>query len=222
MNPMQEALISEQTLATVLLTILIDTYGTEAVDEWSAPTIQAELEDDFNIQLPSDNLDKLMAAIAILKSNAFYKSLPDFIRLCNALCGAGYNPAVFDPADAEEIAWGVTEALLLSPPEEDDPFAAEVKGYISETLRSEGFTSAPDVLSSIYKLSSQVVGSYEEMATDNPELFETAYGIAADKTSDVDAIVNDRLRALVAQLSRLPLRSGSAKEVVDRLTETIT
>jgi hypothetical protein len=222
MNPMQDALIDENSLATVLLVILVDTYGTEAVDEWAAPTIQAELEDDFNVQLPPDNLDKLMAAIAVLKSNAFYKSLPDFIRLCNALAGAGYNPGVFDPADAEEIAWGVTEALLLSPPEEDDPFAAEIKEYISATLRSEGFTSAPDVLSSIYKLSSQVVGSYEEMALEDPELFETAYGIAADKTSDVDAIINDRLRMLIAQLSRLPLRSGSAKAVVDRLTETIT
>lgn len=222
MNPMQDALIDENSLATVLLVLLVDTYGTEAVDEWAAPTIQAELEDDFNVQLPPDNLDKLMAAIAVLKSNAFYKSLPDFIRLCNALAGAGYNPGVFDPADAEEIAWGVTEALLLSPPEEDDPFAAEIKEYISATLRSEGFTSAPDVLSSIYKLSSQVVGSYEEMALEDPELFETAYGIAADKTSDVDAIINDRLRMLIAQLSRLPLRSGSAKAVVDRLTETIT
>jgi hypothetical protein len=137
------------------------------------------------------------------------------------LCGAGYEPNVFDPADAQEIAWGVTEALLLSPPEDEDPFSAEIRGYIIETLRSEGFTSAPDILSNIYKVSSQVAGSYEAMATEDPELFETAYGIAADKTSDVDAIINERLRMLVTQLSRLPLRSGDAKTVVDRLNETI-
>jgi hypothetical protein len=221
MNLMQDALTDNQTVATVLLLILIDTYGIEAVDEWSAPTIQAELEDDFNVQLTNDTVDKLMAAIAILKSNAFYKSLPDFIRLCNALCGSGYNPGVFDPADAQEIAWGVTEAMLLSPPEDEDPFAAEIKAYISETLRSEGFTAAPDILSSIYNVSNQVVGSYEAMAQEDPELFETAYNIAAEKTSDVDAIINDRLRLLVSQLSRLPLRSGDAKPVVDRLNEML-
>ncbi len=133
--------------ATTLLALFIDTYGTEGLD-WDPMTIQSEIEQDFGVKVERSVFDRLMAGIAILTTDSFYKSLPDFIALCNVLAGDSYDPAVFDPADSAEIAWGMSEGMLISPPEDDEenPFSEDIVNYIAQTLKSEGLLTPPDVL----------------------------------------------------------------------------
>ena len=53
----------------------------------------------------------------------------------NVLAGSEFDPETFDPADSAECAWAVTEALLLSPPDERDTqpvFSDEIRKYIQE------------------------------------------------------------------------------------------
>ena len=102
-----------------MLVLAVDTYGTECT-KWTPQTIKAEIEDDFHLKLPQPNLERLLAAIQLLTTDDFYIALPDFITLCNVLSGGTFDPRHWDPADAVEIAWGVTEALLISPPESDE------------------------------------------------------------------------------------------------------
>ena len=111
-NPMQEMWRSPETFASVLLAVYLDRFGTEALD-WDPTTATLEIEQEFDVDLPQDSLDKLMVAVQILTTDRFYKSLPDFITFCNVLSGDDYRPDMWDPADAEEVAWGVTEAMII-------------------------------------------------------------------------------------------------------------
>lgn len=108
--------LSEQSYATTLLLCYMDAYGSEGLD-WDPMTIRHEIEEDYGVKLPNKSFNKLMAAINIATTDQFYTSLPDFIDLCNVLSGDVLDPRWFDPADPGECAWGMTEAMFISPPE---------------------------------------------------------------------------------------------------------
>jgi hypothetical protein len=101
-----------------MVVALVDYYGTEFMP-WSPETIRLETEEDFGVKWSNRNFDRLMAGVVLVTTDRFYKDLPDFIALCNCLSGSAASPGVFDPADAAECAWGITEALLLGPPDDD-------------------------------------------------------------------------------------------------------
>lgn len=223
---LREAWTGEATYATTLLCLLIDTYGTEPLGDnderepWSPETIQMEIEDDFQIKLPPDNFDKLMAAIALLTTDDFYWSLPDFIRLCNVLNGDGGDDDLWDPADAAEIAWGVTEAVMLNPPEGEEPFTDEIRGYIGAVLDAEGIIRPPDLLRLALRgdPESKINGDF----SDDPVMFASIYKFEEGKTSAINEYVRNNLRLLAAQLEALPLRVGTTKGVVAAVLRSLS
>lgn len=208
---LRTAWTDKRSYATTLLTLFIDTYGSEALT-WDSRTIQMEIEDDFNVQLPRPALDRLMAGIALLTTDDFFKSLPDFINLCNILSGDVYDPANWNPADAGEIAWGVTEALLIYPPDEDEPFTDEIRAYIGVMLDAEGIITPPDILR--LALRGDIAAQVNADFSDDPEMFAAIYEVEAEKTSAINALVRDSLADLAGQLEALPLQTGSARGVV--------
>src|SRR5687768_5208130 len=84
-------LTNQETFATPLVVAMLDEYGTEFLT-WSPRTIRMETEADFGIDWPQLNFDRLMAGVALLTTDAFYSSLPDFIDLCNILSGSPASP----------------------------------------------------------------------------------------------------------------------------------
>lgn len=215
-NIMQEAWKSRETFASVLLTMYIDRFGLEALT-WDPSTISLEVEEDFDVDLPQLALDKLMVAIQILTTDRFYKSLPDFISFCNVLSGDPYRPDMWDPADAEEVAWGVTEALLIYPPEDDDPepFTDEIRAYIGAVLDSEGLVNPPDILRIALRQArvSPSIGDF----SDDPAMFNAVYDLEEGKRQDIEQSIRFRTKLLVAQLRALNLKNGSAEQVAQML-----
>lgn len=211
----RELLSNRETFATTLLTILIDTYaeqldgGLTELLSWSPETFQLQLEDDFSVQIPQGNLDKIMAAVSVVSSNAFYKSLPQFITICNVLSGAEVEPETFDPADAAEVAWGVTEALLLSPPTDDDPepFSDEIRGYIGVVVKEAGMLRPPDVLRLGILKNIELDPAYD--FSDDPVMYEALWKNQADKVEDINSMVRTRLHDLVSELRSLTLEHGT-------------
>lgn len=201
------------TFATSLLVLAIDHYGTEIID-WLPVTLQAEIEEDFDVELPQANLDRLMAGLVLLSTDTFYKSLPDFVAICNVLSGDLYDPAQWDPADASEVAWGITEAALISPPDDDPPFMPEITGYIERVLDQEGILSTPGVLRTIVRESRDV---YPDDFSDDPGLYQAVLQFSYMKTEEINRLVHDRLMALTDQLQSLPLRHGDTAPIVQRL-----
>jgi hypothetical protein len=198
------AILSDpNTFATTLIVAIIDFYGTEFTN-WDPATILMETEEDFGFQWPQANFDRLMAGMALLKTDSFYKNPSDFVELCNILSGAPATPGIFSPADTTECAWGITEALLLAPPHDAEPFSEEVRAYIGRACEEEGIINPPDILkigipSGALKI--KVSNNY----SDDPELYGAIWQEEKSKTDDINDLVKMRLMLLVQQLSTLPL-----------------
>jgi hypothetical protein len=154
-----EAWTDPGSFATTLVTLFHDTYAPSAsgADEagrprvieaysWHPGTILLEVESDFGVELPRANFDRLMAGIHLITSDSFYRNLPDFVDLCVVLAGGLFDPAHLDLPDAGDVAWAITEALLLSPPDGDEPFSEEILAFIGKVADQEGITNPPDVL----------------------------------------------------------------------------
>jgi len=217
---LQEAWTSRETFATVLLTLFLDRFGTEAL-EWDPATIVLELEEEFDIKLPQLAMDKLLTAIQILTTDRFFKSLPDFVAFCNVLGGDTFDPRTFDPADAEEVAWGITEAMLISPPDESDPepFTDEIRAYIGAVLDQEGILNAPDILR-IALRQARVAPSIEDFS-DDPDMFHAIYDVEQGKTEDINQTILLKTKLLAAQLAALQLKNGNTQQVAKLLQESL-
>lgn len=216
---MQEAWTSRETFASVLLTMFLDRFGTEALT-WDPTTITLEIEEEFDVDLPQLSLDKLMTAIQILTTDRFYRSLPDFIAFCNVLSGDTYDPATWDPADADEVAWGITEALLIYPPENDqaEPFTDEIRAYIGAVLDSEGLINPPDILRIALRTArvSPSIGDF----SDDPTMFNAVYDFEEGKKEDINQSIRLKTKLLAAQLKALSLKNGAVDSVVKLLEQT--
>lgn len=212
---------SPQTFGSILLTVFLDRFGVEGLG-WDPNTIILEVEAEFDVDLPQCVLDKLMAAISILTSDSFYKSLPDFITFCNVLSGDTYRPDMFDPADSAEVAWGITEGLLIAPPEDDEegPFSDEIRAYIGAVLDQEGIINAPDVLQIALRKAN--VSDAADQFSDDPDMFNAIYDVEAGKSAEINAIITEKLKMLLGQLRAINLKNGATEAVVRTLEQSLT
>lgn len=208
-------------LATVLLVMLLDTYGPEAF-RWSPDTIRHELHSDLGAQVPDVVLGRAMAGIFLVTSDEFYQSLPTFNDLCVCLAGEPHAPGVFVPAGGAACAWGITEALLLSPPDPEDPepFSDDIRAYLSHILHDEGILTPPDVLK-LALHDHTLVDRVRYDFADDPELFNAIFDAEASKTDEINQFVRGRLRRLLTTLESLPLQRGQADQLARKLLETL-
>lgn len=218
---MQAVWTSPQTFGLVLLTAFLDRFGVEGLD-WDPNTITLEVEEEFDVDLPQAVLDKLMVAISILTSDTFYRSLPDFITFCNVLSGDTYRPDTFDPADSAEVAWGITEGLLIAPPEDgaDGPFNDEIRAYIGAALDREGIINAPDVLQIALRQAN--VSDAANQFSDDPDMFNAIYTVEAGKSAEINNIILEKVNMLLGQLKAIKLQNGKTDSVVRMLEESLT
>jgi hypothetical protein len=195
-----------------LLHALLGAYGVEPLKEdWLADTVAMELSEDFKVRLSPPQLGKLMAAICIVKDpGRLYGGVPDFITLANALGGSGIDPATFDPADAMECAWAITEAIVIRAltvePEAGEDSTPEldpqVSGYIGAVLEEEGIVRPPDVLRAAAHDPDRMARVMGEFA-DDPAMFDAINAAETAKTADINAEIRARLRLMIDQLARL-------------------
>lgn len=216
-------------LATPLFVLWLDNYVVgededeqKRVLQWDPETIRMEIEDDFKVQVPQPVLDKIFTAREIFTTDRFFTVTADFIDFCNILSGtATFDPRVWDPADAAECAWGITEALLLDPPDDENeaPFSDEIVGYVAGVVEAEGIIRPPDVLKigNLEDRSVAVNGAW----SDDPVMFGAIWKKDSEKTDDINRMIRSRLSLLVQQLSELPLMRGDTGKIVEKLLRVI-
>jgi hypothetical protein len=200
----------------------MDLYGQEAL-EWAPETIRMELEQDFQLQLPKSSLDKVMAAITIVTTNYFYKDVTRFIQLCNILAGDDFQPDEFDPADAGEILLGITEAMLLWPPDgdaDDTEFSEEIRGYIGQVLNEQGIVKPFDVLR--LALDGDQSTRVDTALADDPEMYSAVWSSQQSRTDELRSVYLENVQALAQQLSILPLTHGSTEKAVQQLQSLVS
>ncbi len=214
-------LAAEDTFTTPLFLIVMDKYGEDALS-WSPDTIRRELQDDFQLSVPQFTLDKIMAAITLVTTNYFYKDVGRFIEICNILAGDEFQPDEFEPADAGEILFGMTEAMLLWPPGtgQDSQFSAEIREYISQVLKSEGIVEPFDVLRVAFQDNTPNLVSAD--FADDPEMYQAIYEMQKSKQSELKTMMLANVEALSRQLYMLPLQNGSTNDVVSQLQNLIS
>lgn len=213
-----QILADEATFGTTLLALVVDQYGTEIIsgpDAFHPMTLRLELESDFGVEIPVINGDKLSAAIDILMSDSFFQRAPVFIQYCNVLSNSHPDFGSFDPADVEEVAWGITEGMLIADPEEDDPFSDEVRGYIGKVVHDEGIKTPPDVLR---------IGDwnpdYSAMPSNDPAMFSAEFQVQSDESRELSNWLKKRLHHLITQLGALPLENGDTDKLLKRVAKS--
>lgn len=212
------------TSATVLLVLLMDFYpprpeeNTAEFLNWAPQSIRHQLSDDFGARISDATIGRIMAGIHLITSDEFYHNLPTFNDLCVVLAGEPHRIDMFVPASAAACAWGITEALLLSPPDQNDkePFDDEIRAYISKALHDEGILTAPDILRIALhdpKLADKVRYDF----ADDPEMFGAIFESEASKTDDINRFVKGRLRQTLETLESLPLRRGNVEQLAAKM-----
>ena len=219
---------SPEVFGTTLLVWALDRIGPELIDPQDGTdpldpaAVAAEIVDVLGRPLPPRLFDRLMAALHVVTTDSFHTSVPDFIELANVLSGSPFDPTEFDPADAEECAWAVTEVALLAPPEPGEDFLSEeVLGYIGHALKAEGFLVAPRCLSDADKYLKEASDQTAAAAADDPTTFAAAWQKRRERADALDAQVGDGVQRLLAQLESLHLKNGDTKNLIDRLEKQL-
>ena len=194
----------ENSYAATLLSCFVKAYGVEGL-EWDAGTIAEQIEKDFDIELPRANFNKLMAGIAVVTTDIFWRDTPRFIELCNALWDGRADETVFDPAEPHEIAWAVAEATLIWPRDEGEKVGYGPAAYTRQALADDGINVPPDVLRLMFETAPD-----DFDLTDDPEVEMVARDLQNARSTEIDQIVRDRLRELAQQLQSLPLGDDAA------------
>jgi len=226
----KQLLMDPDTFATTLLVICVDLFGFEMLgapgeedgdyeDPWAAETIRAELYRRLGVNLPACNLDKIMSLVAVLTTDLFYNNVDRFIRICNILSGDELDPGVFDPADADEMAWAIMEVFLNDPPESDQPFCSDIQAYMGIALQNEGFINAPETLRfAKFESDADPLGSW----ADDPDMYQAAYENQISKSQDISAMLRQNMAALLQQLEGLPLRNGKPENLIATLKKNLS
>ena len=206
---LRQLLSDPETHATTLLTALLDRYGTEAL-EWSPATMAMELEEDTGAKLPAAAVAKLAVGVALLTTDRFFHDLPFFVTACNVLSGDIPVPGDIDLADAEDCAWGLTEGLLIYPPDEDEPFRDDIRRYLGQVLAAEGIDDPPDIL----RLAISPTRRLDDLGEED---YQSALERQRLTGEDLTRSIRENLTELFGELERLPLKNGDASKLVEKL-----
>jgi hypothetical protein len=216
---LKDKLADEDTFATVILTIVLDLYGMDAL-QWTDKTLFQEIRDDFALDLPKSNLDKLMVGIGLVTTNDFFKRLRVFMEYCNVLSGSDFKPDLVVPPDAMECGWGIVEGLLLSPPDEDEPFTDEIRYFIGKVLDAEGIKDPPDVLAiALSEGSSNYTPNYADMPMGDDQAFANSFQDQQQHRQEIVDTIHEQTTQLIRQLEELPLQNGRAADLMSRLQQ---
>lgn len=216
----------EHAYATTLVALLLDRVqpdegegdddGPLALCDWDPAAIHAEIVDTWGVRPHVVTFHRALMGLAFLCTpRRFRENAAAFIDMCNVFCGSAFNPTAFDPADAFECAWGLTESLLLSPPgrdQGDDIFGPEVRAYVGTVVANEGFISPPDVL----RIGE---GTANRALVSSLSREEQTAAIEEDRrrSAEITTALDEGVARLLSQLEGLSLRRGDAKRLRERI-----
>lgn len=192
-----------ETFASVLLSALLIMYGAEVLN-WDGITIQMQVKDDLDVDMPRGVYDKIMALITVITTDSVYKDPYVFDTYVTAVNG-GAITSDQDPPTVDDVAWAVMELRYTDPEpitrDPNDPWSGQVKKYVRAVLDSEGMDVAPKIL--------EFAGDKVVGAT-NPEDYTLYAGEYASKQLQAEE-VDQWLQAQVQLLAEALVNLGAAK-----------
>ncbi len=210
---LQEVFHNEDVPASLLMTIFVKFSGREALD-FDAFVIKTQLRELLKEDPPRRAYNKLMAAINLVKSNEFWKDLPSFVLLSNALATGQFDPRVVDLASIWEVNLSIGDCIIIWP-EEPSEFSDSILRYIQQMLKLEGYVIPPRLLLKIF--GEKIQDTYENLISlqQDPLLYEIVFEVARQRTEEADKELLKRLQIAKDYAKRLELDN------VDRLYEAV-
>ena len=193
--------------ASAALALLIDRFGTE-VFSWDPTTLSLEMRGAFGEEPEDELFDRILAAIGLMTSNAFFVDLSAFMNTCNALNFGVVTSETWIPSDLDDVLWGVTEArLLLGDDFKENEFSNDVKRYVGMLLQEEGLHKTPSVLS-FAKIDENIEEVYEEAGGDI--IFEEAFNKEdKEREENIEKENLVKLQAYQKQMQSLPIEKDT-------------
>ena len=105
--------------------------------------------------------------------------------------------------------------MLLSPPEQAEPFCDDVRNYLTAVLQDEGFVTPPDVLK--IALNADFAEQVQLAYADDPDMFAAIWQTQQSKTKELNDTIQENLQERVTQIAALPLTSGNVEQLLARL-----
>ena len=198
-------LTNDETYGFVLLTIVLDLYGTDCLN-WEIPTLEAELWDDFSIVLSQLNMDKLQALVTALTTDQFFEDWYCFNTTCECLNNDPIEPEVIDTCSPEQFAWGITEVALLFDSSDRPLFSDSTRRYLGICLDQVGIRKPLDVLAIAIMPDLMDSG----MGTDTT--FISAMSTKQSSDNDyIETYIKANLKGLIGQLNEVPISNRNQK-----------
>ena len=205
MNKSAALIADNDVFASTLLVLMLDKFGEELLNgeegPWTPEMLRMEIQDYFEVAIPDDNLGKLVAAISVITTNNFFRSLPSFLFTIHGLLGDGIDWSYAEPIDLEDLAWAMMEALLLSPPQEEDLFDSQIVAYCKTLIKREGLLAPPAVLT---------FAKEEEAYGNITPCDENVMIEQADRTNAVNDYIEEQMQRLLQEISSIPSLKVSA------------
>jgi hypothetical protein len=130
--------------ATVLVGILGDHFNSLEWFDWEPDTLIETVREELKLDMPLHVRDRIWGLVTALSTDQFYRDPLVFNHVCNALSGGPVPLGVFEPAEVDEVAWGVLEVLMSDLDENQDPkFSVDVATYVGVTLHEAGLDRFP-------------------------------------------------------------------------------
>jgi hypothetical protein len=209
----RKALENPDSFATVLLALLIDEYSTD-IFEWEPQALTMQIKDDFHLDLPQKNSDKIWALIVSMTTNQFFQNPEIFLNVCKTLAHGEADFAIFRPVTPEEMSWGVTEVVVNNPPAKEmgnTEFSDEVSSMVGMLLDQQGLLKPPNALQfAIYPTENPVL-DLETMFADDEDMLQAALSNQTKIAQEVDDHTKELFKTLKQQLDDLPLSSRVTK-----------
>jgi hypothetical protein len=193
----KDFIVSEDTFGSVLMIIVVSAFGNECLTgengAWSPETFRSEIRRTFGVDISDDNLGKLVAAISLLTTNNFYRSVPSFIASVHGLIGDGADWSYEEPIDIDDLAWAMMESFILYPPTKEDTFDDEIAEYCNFLMHESGVHIAPGVLK---------FAERNDLDLDQYDAYVAQE--QAEVTREIEEDVGEKISRLLIQISELP------------------
>lgn len=197
----RSALENPDASATLLHAIVRRTYG-EDWYIWDPVTVEMELSQDFSIELPVSNMDKLCAMQVLITSGSFFSNVSAFMAICGTFSEGAPMFDVFNPTTTEEVAWGLTEAALNR---ELLPFSEQIKYYVRQLLKDDGYAEE-DYPAAIREL----------LMDSTPDSIDVRRGLASvANASNLDSYINEQLHDFRAQFNKIDSMPNLAQDILE-------
>jgi len=198
---------SEPAFATVLVALLIDHFGSVEWFTWEPDSLGQEVEETFGVKMPLEVRDRIWALVSSLTTDLFYSDALFFNHVCNALSGGPVPMQEFEPAELDEVAWGVTEIMLNDHQGDDfETFQPEIQTYAGQILSEEDLKPFPP----LDWATDRGAGEAYDI-TDDPAMVSSKFQDRDDRKMQVQQLISDNLHLLHQQINQLNIQGDQRK-----------